>query len=163
DAKGNFQFDGVTRGRYELHVLDAGFKPQSERVQIGDPAPAPLKILMQLADIEETLNVKASDRTVSTEASENLNAVHLGPQQLRNLPALNSDVVGAIERMLGPGAKASGGTSVLVDGMPSNERVQLSDIQEIRINKNPYSAEFARPGTNRIEIITKSGGTKYHG
>src|SRR5262249_21727750 len=78
------------------------------------------------------------------------------------LPTLGNDVVGAIGHMLGPGAQASGGTSVLVDGISSDEKVRVSDIQEIRINKNPYSAEVAKPGTNRIEIITKSGATEYH-
>src|SRR5262249_16642781 len=33
----------------------------------------------------------------------------------------------------------------------------------VRINQNPYSAEFARPGRGRIEIITKSGSSEYHG
>jgi hypothetical protein len=36
-------------------------------------------------------------------------------------------------------------------------------IQEVRINQNPYSAEFARPGRGRIEVITKAGATEYHG
>ena len=33
---------------------------------------------------------------------------------------------------------------------------------EIRINQNPFSAEFAAPGQKRIEIITKSGSSNYH-
>jgi outer membrane receptor protein involved in Fe transport len=33
----------------------------------------------------------------------------------------------------------------------------------VKINKNPYSAEYAQPGRGRIEIVTKTGSAKYHG
>ena len=41
--------------------------------------------------------------------------------------------------------------------------MSASAIQEVRINQNPYSAEFARPGRGRIEIITKDAGAAFHG
>jgi len=63
--------------------------------------------------------------------------------------------------MLGPG---SGGAVVTVDGMTvSDVGVPASAIQEVRINQNPYSAEYAAPGKNRIEIITKNGSSDFHG
>src|SRR5205085_6206365 len=33
----------------------------------------------------------------------------------------------------------------------------------VKINNDPYSAEFSRPGRGRIEVITRSGSTEYHG
>ena len=36
-------------------------------------------------------------------------------------------------------------------------------IQRVRINANPFSAEFAAAGSNRIDIITKPGSGQYHG
>ena len=38
-----------------------------------------------------------------------------------------------------------------------------SAIREIRINQNPFSAEFDRLGYGRIEILTKPGTDKLHG
>src|SRR5262249_48839768 len=38
-----------------------------------------------------------------------------------------------------------------------------SAIQQIKINQNPYSAEYGRPGRGRIEIITKPGSEHYQG
>ncbi len=38
-----------------------------------------------------------------------------------------------------------------------------SAIREIRINQNPFSAEFDRIGYGRIEILTKPGTDKLHG
>ena len=36
-------------------------------------------------------------------------------------------------------------------------------MQQIRINQDPYSAEYSRPGRSRVEILTKPGTQQYHG
>ena len=41
--------------------------------------------------------------------------------------------------------------------------VPASAIQQIKINQDAYSAEFARPGHGRVEVITKAGSEQYHG
>jgi len=41
--------------------------------------------------------------------------------------------------------------------------VTPSAVQEVKINNNPYSARFSRPGRARLEIVTKSGSAAYHG
>src|SRR5260370_22388524 len=66
--------------------------------------------------------------------------------------------------MVGPGSVGSGGVILIVDGvMASQVGVPASAIQEVRINQNPYSAEYSAPGKNRIEIITKNGSSDFHG
>ena len=42
-------------------------------------------------------------------------------------------------------------------------RVSASAVQQIKINQDPYSAEYARPGRGRIEILTKPGSAEHHG
>ena len=41
--------------------------------------------------------------------------------------------------------------------------VSASAVQQIKINQDPYSAEYSRPGRGRIEILTKPGSQEYHG
>jgi hypothetical protein len=41
--------------------------------------------------------------------------------------------------------------------------VSPSAIEAVKINQNPYSAEYFRPGRGRIEIITKQATAEYHG
>jgi hypothetical protein len=56
-------------------------------------------------------------------------------------------------RLLDPGSVGTGGVSLVVDGMQvSNLGVSASAIKEIKINQEPYSAEFQRPGRGRIEV-----------
>ena len=39
-----------------------------------------------------------------------------------------------------------------IDGFTAGQLPPKASIREIRINQNPYAAEFARPGRGRIEI-----------
>lgn len=65
---------------------------------------------------------------------------------------------------LDPASMGAGGTQLIVNGMEvNNVGVTPSAIQEVRINQNPYSAEFARPGRGRLEIITRATASEYHG
>src|SRR5713226_6526796 len=69
-----------------------------------------------------------------------------------------------MSRFLDAGSVATGGVTLVVDGLESTRvPVSASAIQEVKINQNPYSAEFSRPGRGRIEIITKPGSQEYHG
>jgi hypothetical protein len=57
-----------------------------------------------------------------------------------------------------------GGVTVVVNGIEASAlRVSASAVQQIKINQDPYSAEYARPGRGRIEILTKPGSAEHHG
>jgi hypothetical protein len=52
----------------------------------------------------------------------------------------------------------------IVNGVEvSSVTVSASAVQEVRINQNPYSAEYSRPGRGGLEIITKEAASDYHG
>jgi hypothetical protein len=164
DANGEFRFDAVPHGHYELRVEYPGFKTQRTPVRVESRSRGPLRVVLAIADLQESLNVESPGGHVSAESGGNVDVLRLDPRLLENLPILDRDVISALSRFLDPAATGSGGATVIVDGLPSSERnIPLSEIQEIVINNNPYSAEFARPGKGRIEIITKSGSSKYHG
>src|SRR5437660_11732088 len=99
---------------------------------------------------------------MSRYATENADIITLDSQTLDSLPTIDNDVVRAVTEMLGPGG--SGGAILIVDGVMASEvGVPASAIQEVRINQNPYSAEYSVPGKNRIEITTKNGSSDFHG
>ena len=93
---------------------------------------------------------------VSTDASENLDVVALDREALDNLPVFDQNYVGAISQFLDPGSIGTNGVTLVVNGMEQrNIGVSASAVQQVKINQNPYSAEFQRPGRGRIEVITK--------
>jgi len=164
DLTGHFQFTSVHPGNYEVEVQREGFKTLRSRVKVGPRSSAPLRIVLPLAELYEEVTATNSRGQLSRDATENADVITLDRQTLDSLPALDNDVVQAVNEMLGPGSGGSGGAILIVDGVMASEvGVPASAIQEVRINQNPYSAEYSAPGKNRIEIITKNGSSDYHG
>ncbi|MEJ2007466.1 MAG: TonB-dependent receptor [Acidobacteriota bacterium] len=119
---------------------------------------------MQLARLNQKLTVSSSNGQLGTSASENADVIKLNQRVLSSLPIQGNDVVGAVTKMMGPGAQAPGGVQIVVNGIPlSDPKVPASAIQEIKINKDPYSALYSSPGQKRVEITTKTGSQHYHG
>jgi hypothetical protein len=164
DVTGRFRFAAVGPGQYELSAETPGFKPALVKLRVGTRSPAPIRIVLSLADLRERVTVNGGAGQLSTETSENLDTVRLDRTALSGLPILGNDIVGAASALLDSSALGAGGVSMVVDGMETSEKgVTASAIQEVRINQNPYSAEYARPGRGRLEVITKPGTKEYHG
>jgi len=162
DLTGHFQFSGVPPGSYEVEVQREGFKTLISRVKVASHSSAPLHIVLPLAELHEEVTATNSQGQLSRDASENADVITLDSLTLDSLPTIDNDVVRAVTEMLGPGG--SGGAVLIVDGVMASEAgVPASAIQEVRINQNPYSAEYSVPGKNRIEITTKNGSSDFHG
>ena len=164
DAVGAFHFANVAAGQYELRTSFEGFKPAAVRVRVGARPPAPQKLVLRLADVTQEITVSNAAVQVDATASNNLDAVTVDQTMLESLPVFDQDYIATLSRFLDSGSLGSGGVTVVVNGMEvSALRVSASAVQQIKINQDPYSAEYARPGRGRIEILTKPGGQEYHG
>ncbi|HTM50408.1 MAG TPA: carboxypeptidase regulatory-like domain-containing protein, partial [Bryobacteraceae bacterium] len=160
DQTGAFRVESLTPGSYEVRVTHSGFQEAKARVKAGPRAPGRVRIVLSIARLREEITVDGGAGQINTEVGENLDVVRLDRGALDSLPILGADVMGAISRLVGPG----GPLTLVVDGMVSSGLgVPASAIQEIRVNQNPYSAEFSSPGQSRVEIITKTGSSQYHG
>ena len=67
-----------------------------------------------------------------------------------------------LEALAGPSAGPNGG-QIYVDGFTAGQLPPKADILEIRINQNPFSAEYDKLGYGRIEITTRPGSSQFHG
>src|SRR5207245_2219282 len=91
-------------------------------------------------------------------------AVTVDQGMLESLPVFDRDYVATLSQFLDAGSIATGGVTLVVNGMEVNAlTVSASAVQQIKINQDPYSAEYSRPGRGRIEILTKPGSQEYHG
>ena len=69
-----------------------------------------------------------------------------------------------MSRFLDASAIGTNGAMLVVNGVEMNNlSVSASAIQQIKINQDPYSAEYPRPGRGRIEVVLKPGSQEYHG
>ncbi|MFN0085860.1 MAG: carboxypeptidase regulatory-like domain-containing protein [Blastocatellia bacterium] len=164
DESGAFRFDRLARGEWEVRVEREGFKTAAEPVAVGARAPAPLRIVLLIADLKQDVTVSGEAARVDAEAGNNQDVVILDQKMLNDLPAFDRDVIAMASRFLNAGAIGTGGVTLIVDGMEVTKAgVSASAIQEVRINNNPYSAEYSRAGRGRIEVITKPGASELHG
>jgi hypothetical protein len=165
DPSGGFRFDAVRPGNYSIQVQHEGFKTSVVQVKVSAQRIEPLKIVLALQELVSEVSVNESELTqVSTDIAENLNAATAGQDILEQIPVFDQDYVAAMSAFLDAGAIGTSGPQMIVNGVEvSSVIASPSTIQEVRINQNPYSAEFARPGRGTIEIITKDPGSAYHG
>lgn len=139
-----------------------GFAAQSFPLRISGSISS-LKIKLSLESVAQTVDV-GNAQPLSTEAADNKDAVTLSGNDLQKLPVFDQDYIAALTPFLDPGSVSSGGVTILVDGVEMKaSTVSPSAIAEVRINSDPYSAEFSRPGRGRINIITKPGSPEFHG
>jgi Carboxypeptidase regulatory-like domain/TonB dependent receptor len=166
DPQGAFHFDNLPRGKYKLQVQATGFNPGVVEFTVGSKANAVLRISLTISTLSETVNVRAEDAAlqVSTDVGENQNANNIDRAALDRVPVFDQDYITTLSRFLSDDTIGTNGVALVVNGLEANgPGVSASAIQEIKINQDPYSARFSRPGRARLEITTKPGTPEYHG
>ena len=166
DANGTFRFEKLPLGNYHLVVHAEGFSDGTLDFSAGADAIPPLRIALNIAIQNEvvTVGADAAAPQVTTEISDNQSSNTIERAALDRVPVFDQDYITTLSRFLDDNATATSGVSLVVNGVESNgPGVTPSAIQEVKINQNPYSALFSRPGRARLEIITKGGTSGYHG
>ena len=154
DATGHFEFERLPVGRYVLSAHGQGVEPAQVTVNISTrPTPA-LRIKMEVAKLKEEVTV-TSDPLSSPSVEENTDVIALSQDFLEDLPTNFDRPLQVASLFTDDAASAMGGgtTQLVVDGMPAdNLDVPGTTIRRISVNKNPYSAEYKRPGKGRIHV-----------
>lgn len=164
DPAGAFRFDNVTPGRYDVVATFEGFRPTTVRVTVGSRAPAPLRVTLPLAAISQEVTVGNAPAEITADTASNLDASSVDANAIENLPVFDQDILATMTRFLDATAIGTSGPTLIVNGVEVNNlMVSASAIQQIRINQDPYSAEYPRPGRGRIEVVLKPGSQEYHG
>lgn len=163
DDTGVFNFQNLASGDYKLVVpAYASFAVSTTPIHLTAPISG-LRVVLSVASVTQNMDVTA-DETLSTEASSNRDTISVSANDLRKTPIFDQDPIATLIPFLDSASGSSGGVTLIVDGMEvKSANVSPSAIQEIRINSDPYSAEYTRPGRGRVEVITKPGSPQYHG
>ena len=165
DNAGVFRFSHVAVGGYTVDVHAAGFQETKISAALGAKQSPNLHVVMSIAVENQTVDVGAEGAPlVSTDVGENQNANTIDRSALDRVPVFDQDYITTMSRFLDDSATGTNGVSLVVNGIEANgPGVTASAVQEVKINQNPYSARFARPGRARLEIITKGGTPSFHG
>jgi hypothetical protein len=166
DGVGAFRLDNITPGKYTLQFHAEGFRDARITATVTHKRFSPIRMVMQISVETENVTVATGINVplVSTETSENQNANAIDRNALDRVPVFDQDYITTMSRFLDDSATGTNGVTLVVNGIEANgPGVTPSAVQEVKINNNPYSARFSRPGRARLEIITKGGSPTYHG
>jgi len=160
---GSYQFNAVPSGQYTIQTTIEGFTPyELQGVAISGGKTSTLNIPMTLAVQQQEVHVQAEGNTIDTTPESNANALVMKGKDLDALSDDPDELASEIQALAGPGAGPNG-AQIYIDGFSGGEIPPKSSIREIRVNQNPFSAEYDRLGYGRIEILTKPGTEKFHG
>jgi len=163
NSKGTYEIKGLAPGAYAVFVTAKGFATfERQDIAVGSGVTEALDISLAIAVEHQRVQVEDESASVSTDAASNASAVVITGKDLDALSDDPDDLQSDLEALAGPSAGPNGG-QIYIDGFSNGTLPPKSAIREIRVNQNPFSAQYDRLGFGRIEVFTKPGQDKYHG
>lgn len=160
DTAGHFSID-LPPGAYRFDILSPGFEPFTRvgvPITTGKPL-RPLAVTLRIATENEIVTVDSNGN--STSAADNQSALVFKGDALNTLS--DNDATLQQQLLALAGGDGQHPPQIYVDGFTGGRFPPKSSIREVRINQNPYSAQYDSLGYGRIEIFTKPGSDKFHG
>ena len=160
---GSYEAKTLAPEKYTVQVFAAGFAPFEARdVSVTAGAAAVLNVHLTIEVQKEKVEVSENAATLDTSGAGNANSVTLTGKDLEALSDDPDEMQDELTALAGPSAGPNGG-QIYIDGFTAGQLPPKSSIREIRVNQNPFSAEYDQLGYGRIEILTKPGTDKFHG
>jgi hypothetical protein len=162
-ADGTYELKGLAPGQYSIAAHAKGFAAfAKDGVVVAAGRPQTLDIPLDIEVAEEKVQVQDEGNTVDVNPASNASSVVLKGKDLEALSDDPDELQSELQALAGPSAGPNGG-QLYIDGFTGGQLPPKSAIREIRINQNPFSAQYDKLGYGRIEILTKPGTDKYHG
>lgn len=162
-ADGNYRFSKLVPGTYTITVIADGFnlsEPLTAKVAVEKTT---LKnISLSIAVEQQQVTVSGQNTGVDVTPDNNAGAIVIKGKDLDALSDDPDQLQDELNALAGPAAGPNGG-QIYIDGFTGGQLPPKSSIREIRINQNPFSAQYDKLGYGRIEILTKPGTDKLHG
>ena len=150
-------------GTYTMLVSMPGFASYlMTNLKVPAVPSTTLDAKLKIGEENTVVNVEASAVQLSVDPDSNASSTVLQGKDLEALSDDPDELSSELSALAGPSAGPNGG-QIYVDGFTGGQLPPKSSIREIRINQNPFSAEYDRLGFGRVEVFTKPGTDKLHG
>lgn len=191
DTNGVYVVNLLPIGRYEVSAEIPGFKKfvQSD-IELHTNDRLRVDITLQPGQVTETITVVGGQQVVQTDSSEistlingtQVTEMPLNGRNLVQLVALQPGVSSALPSTLTVGlgnltlvyvnGNRASQNNWLLDGADNNDvgsnlalinYVNVDSVNEVKILRSNYSAEFGRSAGGQVSVVTKSGTNEFHG
>lgn len=165
DSQGRYSLAGLPQGAYTVRVSATGFGLfEKTGVELSNAQNLNLDAQLTVALEKQEITVAAEDtqQKLNTDPANNVGALVLKGADLDTLSDDPDELESDLQALAGPAAGPNGG-QIYIDGFSGGRLPPKESIREIRINSNPFAAEYDKLGFGRIEIFTKPGSDKFRG
>jgi hypothetical protein len=160
---GSYEAKTLLPGKYTVQVFATGFAQfEAKDITIAAGSAAVLNVHLSIEEQKEKVEVRENAATLDTSGAGNANSITITGKDLEALSDDPDEMQDELTALAGPSAGPNGG-QIYIDGFTAGQLPPKSSIREIRINQNPFAAEYDQLGYGRIEILTKPGTDKFHG
>ncbi len=160
---GTYEVKGLAPGKYKVQALAKGFAVfEDDNVNVAPGQAEKLAITLAIETQQEKVVVSSEAETLSVAPENNAGAIVISGKELDALSDDPDELQSDLQALAGPSAGPNGG-QMYIDGFTGGQLPPKSSIREIRINQNPFSAQYDKLGYGRIEIFTKPGTDQWHG
>ena len=160
---GFYEFKGLPAGNYELKAVAQNFALFTKSgIALAAGQTLRINIPLTLETQQEKVVVNSTTTQLDVNPANNANTIVLQGKDLEALSDDPDELQSELQALAGPSAGPNGG-QIYIDGFTAGQLPPKASIREIRINQNPFSAEYDKLGYGRIEIFTKPGTDKLHG
>ncbi|PYT55570.1 MAG: hypothetical protein DMG43_02690 [Acidobacteria bacterium] len=191
-SDGEYNFPDLPLGTYRIHVTHEGFKGETHTGLVLHVADSlVVNVGLKMGAVSESVTVEASPIAVET-TNGDLSGLIAG-SQVAELPLNGRNFMQLVTLMpgvsqgegysvtnkglkggsnLSVSGSASNGNQWLVDGANNNDTgsqrtilvyPSTESIEEFKIERNAYSAEFGSMAGATVNLVTKSGKNDFHG
>jgi hypothetical protein len=159
DNAGRYSLNALQPGAYSMTADAPGFAQATKTINlsVGAATVVNLKLSLQTQNQEVQVNADEADANTARKSG----AIVLRGNDLSLLSSDSSQMLTQLQGMAGGDGDTPG--TLYVDGFSGGKMPPKSSIREIRINDNPFSAQYDDYGSGRIEIFTKPGTSSIHG
>jgi len=186
NANGEFRFNNIPAGTYDLKTTHAGFSSSTLRgIQVSLGKASTANVTLSVGDVATTIEVVESATLIDTTTAQVSNTFGVReaidspssalPLGVMNLSLLGAGVANAGGIGLGDGPSVGGqrprNNSFIIEGVDNNRRdvtgrnvtVPSEAVSEFTLLQNQYSAEFGSGTGGQFITAIRGGGNAFHG
>jgi len=115
-----------------------------------------------IAEESQQMTVTTNSAQLSVDPDSNASSTTITGAALDALSDDPDELQTELTALAGPSMGPNGG-QIYIDGFTGGQLPPKASIMAIRINQNPFSAQYDQLGFGRIEILTRPGADKFHG